>query len=101
MIWPRINGRPAEIVLGTKNATENSLQEIPFADSFIKQAIDITADARDALFSRWEQRLSRTKGVLPGESLRTWIEEEKKYYWRGAPSEGAKVLCSKSWINQM
>jgi hypothetical protein len=77
-LWRKDHKENVHIVLGTKSATENSLQEIPFADSFIKQAIDITSDARDALFNRWEQRLARTKGVLSGESLLNWIEEEKK-----------------------
>lgn len=76
--WRTSQKEKIHIVLGTKNLTENSLQEIPFSDSFTKQSIDITADARDALFNRWEQRLSRSKGILDGETLMTWIEEEKK-----------------------
>lgn len=67
-----------QIVLGTKTPSPGALQEIPFADVFTKRDVDVTAEARSALFQAWEERLVREPRALPGSALLGWCQEEKK-----------------------
>lgn len=67
-----------QIVLGTKTPSPGSLQEIPFADTFTKREVDVTSEARDLLWQRWEKRLSQTKKSLQGSELLSWCQEEKR-----------------------
>ncbi len=68
---------PGQVVLGCKRPTPAFLQEIPFADAFVKAEVDVLAEAVEGLFSRWGQRLLLEPG-MEGERLREWIQEEKR-----------------------
>lgn len=66
-----------QIVLGTKTPTDGSLQEIPFADAFFKREVDVTSEARDVLWMRWEERFAQQRETIPGTMLLQWCAEEK------------------------
>lgn len=67
-----------QIILGIKTPSDGSLQEIPFADAFIKREVDVTREARDELWSRWEKQLAKLTKPLPASEILNWCQQEKK-----------------------
>lgn len=76
--WREKNPGDVQLVLGAKNPTELHLQEIPFSDLFQKTPVDITHEAREVVFSRWEKRISQAKSRLPASALLDWITQDKQ-----------------------
>lgn len=75
--WKQQKPTATHIILGGKNLSEGTLQEIPFAEVFIKRPIDILAEPRDVIFSRWRKKIRLEAKNLMAEKLSLWIAEER------------------------
>jgi hypothetical protein len=75
--WKQQTPDASHIILGGKNISEGSLQEIPFAEIFIKRPIDILAEPRDVVFSRWAKKIRLLTKPLMAKALTQWIAEDR------------------------
>jgi hypothetical protein len=74
--WRSQRSGEVQLILGAKNPTEIHLQQIPFSDAFQKTPVDITAEARDVVFAKWEKQLNGRE--WPGKTLIDWINADKR-----------------------
>ena len=75
--WKQQIPDASHVILGGKNLSEGTLQEIPFAEIFIKRPIDILAETRDVIFSRWQKKIRLETKTQMAEALNQWIAEDR------------------------
>jgi hypothetical protein len=85
--------KKSQFVLASKNLDPLNIQEIPFSNIFIKTATDLTADARDKVFSKFELKLGTLKSVPEATKILEWIDEEKVILIKEKKLENLKEIA--------